>query len=128
MYYRVTIAVSPELQYQANQLALCLGTAARDVGTFGELQTTNGMYYAGARVPAEWIDRAQQPIVAPDFALDADVEAAAAAQFVMDIYNLDSAQPAATGRITAIIGPDGLNTVPVHLAAMGLQVTPMEIL
>lgn len=120
MAVRVTIVVPADMQYEANQLALCLGTSARDVGMFGELTASNGMLYAGVRAPDEWVTAAQVPAVAPDFAPDADVTAARAAQAVLDVYTPDTAQAAQAGRITAVVGPDGLNTIPIHLAAIGL--------
>lgn len=121
MAVRVTIVVPPELLYEANQLALCLGTSARDVGTFGDLTTETGEYYAGARAPDHWVAAAQQPAVAPEYAPDADVTAARAAQAVMDVYTPETAQAAQPGRITAIVGPDELDTIPAHLALMGLS-------
>lgn len=121
MVVRVTIAISPELQYKANQLALCLGTVPADNATFGERKTANGFYYAGVQAPDHWVAASQLPAVAPGYAPDADVTAAREAQSVMDVYTPETAQPAQLGRITVIVAPDGLNTIPTHLALMGLS-------
>jgi hypothetical protein len=122
--YRVTICVPEALINDANQLALCLGTTAADVGTFGELWTedaTGNRYtYAHTPVSAAWLAGVGAALSAPAFAPDADLAAAGRAQAALVQHSLASAQPAQTTQITAVIGPNEINQIGVHLGAVGL--------
>lgn len=126
MRYRVTIFVPEAMVQDANQLALCKGTSQRDVNTFGELWSTdsfgNRYSYAGVSVSEEWLQGVGQPAEAPVFAPDADTVAASRAQADIVQTHLWAATEALPTQITAVIGPDEVNQIPVHMATVGLTV------
>lgn len=92
--HRVTISVPEAHIPDANQLALCLGESAADDKTFGEpcWQDADGNLYAVCSTVAKPIfaQLAGQPLQAPDHAPDVDLEAAARAQALLLIGELDS--------------------------------------
>ena len=138
--YRVTIIPAVALIYEANQLALCQGTDPADGQTFGDDRTAqdgsgNIFHFAHAQVSSAWLAGTASPASAPDFAPDADVTAAQAAQaaLVRVGYNLSGAEMSALGavaagpadptKITVVIGPNVANQLVPHLAALGLTVS-----
>nr|DAL11091.1 MAG TPA_asm: hypothetical protein [Bacteriophage sp.] len=117
---RITAAAPDALTYEANQLAMCLGQGPADANTFVGLgwQDASGNLYSAASWEAtdQWIIRAQEPLVRPDWDTDylIDMPAAEAAQAAM-VFSTEPI-PATPTQITAVTGDDG----PAMLAAMGL--------
>ena len=122
--YRVTICVPEALIDDANQLALCLGTTPWDAQTFGQIWTEdasgNRYTYAHTPVSAAWLASVGATLSAPAFAPDADLAAAGRAQAALVQYALEAAQPAQLTQITAVVEPNEINQIDVHLAAIGL--------
>ena len=120
---RTTIAVSDTHIADANQLALCLGESAADDQTFtaATWQDAEGNLYAVCSTVAKpvFTEMAGQPLVAPEHAPDADLEAASRAQALLVIGSLDSPVTAAPDRIAVILG-DRLESAMGHIAALGL--------
>ena len=126
--YRVTICVPEAMIADANQLALCLGTAAADAETFADLRAEdaagNRYAYAHTPVPAAWLAEVTAPLSAPVFAPEADMAAAERAQAALRQVTEETAAPAQPTEITAMVGPNILDQIPAHLNALGLVMVP----
>lgn len=137
--YRVTIIPPASLVAGANQLALCYGTDPADAQTFGDdRRAQNGsgdlFHFAHTQVSGAWLAATAGTVTAPDFAPDADVAAAQAAQAALVRVGFDlsgaemsalgavAAGPADPAKITVVIGPNVTNQLVPHLAAVGLTV------
>ena len=116
--HRVTIAAPAAHMADANQLALCLGESPADNKTFfaENYEDGAGNLYAVCSTVAKpiFVERSAEPLSAPDYAPDADLEAASRAQSILAI-----GEPAAPDRIAAIVG-DRLESAQGHLAQLGL--------
>lgn len=117
--YRCTIAVPEAHIGDANQLALVLGESAADDKTFtaARWQDAEGNKYAVCSTVAKavFVDRAGQPLAAPEFAPDADLAAAGRAQALLRI----NSGPVTPDDIAAISG-DRLESAMDHIGALGL--------
>lgn len=129
---RTTIAVPESLISDANQLALVLGESAADDKTFGDprWQDEDGNLYAVSSTVAKpvFAESATKPLEAPDFAPDADVEAATRAQDVLKIEDRTNGGDPVTvhpDHIAAIID-DRLASAREHIESMGLSPVPRE--
>ena len=129
---RTTIATPAAHMPDANQLALALGESAADDQTFAapRYQDASGNLYAIASTVAKPIfaQNAGRPLKAPDFAPDADLEAATRAQAILDIedrLNDTPAVAAAPDRI-AVILDHRLASAQEHISSLGLESVPTE--
>src|SRR5690554_2705940 len=117
--HTVTIAVPETHIDDANQLALCLGESASDDQTFTTTnwQDADGNLYAVCSTVAKpvFVELASQPLQAPDYAPDVDLEAAPRAQGLLSIND----KPAGPDRIAVILG-DRLESAQEHIESMGL--------
>jgi len=123
---RATIATPAAHIEDANQLALCLGESSADDQTFGtaSYQDASGNLYAVCSTVAKPIfaQMAGQPLKAPDYAPDMDLEAATRAQNLLQINN-----GIASPDVIAVILGDRLESAQDHIAALGLSRVPQEI-
>lgn len=133
--HRVTIACPEVMIADANQLALVVGESAADVNTFtaANYQTDDGQRYAVASTVAKpaLLELAAGSLEAPDYAPEADIEAAQRAQAALlildsleDLPEMDGTQTIAEDLPTL----DGSQLVAVvdlepqaAIAALGLQ-------
>ena len=127
---RTTIATPAAHMPDANQLALALGESAADDQTFtaARYQDSSGNLYAVCSTVAKPIfaQSASQPLQAPDFAPDADLEAATRAQSILSIEDRlnGSAPVTASPDAIAVILDDRLASAQEHIASMGLGPVP----
>lgn len=115
---RVTIAVPEAHIPDANQLAVCLGNSAADVGTFGsaKFQDGSGNLYSVASTLATDVFpvAAASQLVAPAFAPDVDLVAAGRAQALIVTHtpNPETEAPQASpDKIIAIIHDKAMEAV-----------------
>ncbi|MFP4104866.1 MAG: hypothetical protein ACLFVU_02155 [Phycisphaerae bacterium] len=129
---RTTIAVPESLISGANQLALVLGESPADDRTFGtpRWQDEDGNLYAVSSTVAKpvFAENASKPLEAPDFAPDADIEAATHAQDVLKIEDrTNGSDPvAANPDHIAVIIDDRFASAREHIESMGLSSVPRE--
>jgi len=116
---RVTIAVPELLTSPANELALCLGESGADDQTFigANYQDADGNLYSVASTVARPIfaEMAGQPLEAPDYAPNVDLNAAGKAQSLLQI-NCGIAGP----KIIAVILGSNSDSAQDHITALGL--------
>ena len=128
---RTTIATPAAHMPDANQLALILGESAADDNTFtaARHQDASGTLYAVASTVAKPIfaQNAGRPLKAPDFAPDADIEAATRAQAILNIEDRLNGTPAvaASPDRIAVILDDRLASAQEHIASLGLSPVPI---
>ena len=128
---RTTIATPAAHMPDANQLALALGESAADINTFtaARYQDAAGNLYAVCSTVAKPIfaQSASQPLQAPDFAPDADLEAATRAQSILNIEDRINGGEAitATPDTIAVILDDRLASAQEHIASLGLTPVPI---
>src|SRR5690554_2884291 len=125
--HTVTIAVPETHIDDANQLALCLGESASDDQTFTTTnwQDADGNLYAVCSTVAKpvFAQKAGQPLQAPSFAPDADLEAATRAQALLVIEDRTSDEPVpvqASPEHIAVILDTRLASAQEHIESMGL--------
>ena len=129
---RATIAAPAAHIPDVNALALVLGESTHDAKTFtaARYQDADGNLYAVASTVAKpvFAQAAAQPLQAPDFAPDADLEAATRAQSILNIEDRlnGSAPVTATPDAIAAILDDRLASAQEHIASMGLEPVPSE--
>lgn len=116
--YRVTVIAHSTKIAEANVLAATFGLVPADADTFGHLWDGTDTYTYAC---FHFDETNRQTILAAKAAAEAQPEPLRSALLALDVYDLDAAQAAQTGRITAIIGPNVLNPIPVHMAAAGLS-------
>ena len=119
---RITAAAPEALEYECNQLAMCLAYSLADGLTYRGLnwQDSDGNLYSAASWEASeaWVEGASQPLVRPAWDVDEviDMDAAAIAQAAL-VFSVETVL-AMPDKLTAMSGPDAV----VALAAMGLTV------
>lgn len=119
---RITAAAPEALEYECNQLAMCLAYSLADGLTYRGLnwQDSNGNLYSAASWEASdaWVEGATQPLVRPAWDVDEviDMDAAAIAQAALVLSQ--ETVLAMPDKLTAMSGPDAV----AALAAMGLTV------
>jgi|SRR5690554_180779 len=130
---RTTIATPAAHMPDANQIALVLGESIHDDKTFtaANYQDAAGNLYAVCSTVAKPIfaAKAGQPLQAPSFAPDADLEAATRAQSLLVIEDRTSDSP-----VPVQAGPDHIAVIldtrfgeaQEHIASMGLTLVPSE--
>lgn len=125
--HRVTIAVPEAHVAKANALALVLGENPADIGTFKDAkwQDAQGNLYALAStvVAPTWIGRATSALEVPEYAPDADMQAAQQAQALVVMGSLEEPQQASPDAITAIVGSNS-ESAQHQLAALGVEPVP----
>src|SRR5690554_3550528 len=131
--HHVSIAVPEMYIADANQLALVLGESASDDQTFTGLnyQDEHGNLYAVCSTVAKpvFAANASQPLQAPSFAPDADLEAATRAQALLVIEDRTSGDPvpvAASPDHIAVILDTRFGEAQEHIASLGLTAVPSE--
>ena len=118
---RITAACSEDILDDAKHLAMAIGFGPADANTYDSLnwQDADGHLYAVAsfEVKDEWIVTATSALERAEWDTDKDINMAAAgrAQAAM-IFDPESTQLAAPGKLTAALGDDGVAV----LTAMGL--------
>lgn len=127
---RATIAVCETLMDEANALALVVGESDADADTFfyAAWEDANGNRFACASsiVEPSITDIKTRSLQAPDYAPDAGITAANAAQEALVIWSGEGAKPQAqTGKITAYLHGDELTALQA-IADMGLTVREVE--
>ena len=125
---RITAAAPEALEYECNQLAMCLAYSLADGLTYRGLnwQDSDGNLYSAASWEASdaWVEGATQPLVRPAWDVDEviDMDAAAIAQAALFFWSPNEDDPYApvanTFQLVAIGGPDAV----VALELMGLVV------
>jgi len=129
---RTTIAAPAAHMPDANQLALILGESAADINTFtaARYQDAAGNLYAvcSTVVKPIFAQSASQPLQAPDFAPDADLEAATRAQSILNIEDRINGGEAitATPDTIAVILDDRLASAQEHISSLGLSPVPVD--
>lgn len=124
---RITAAAPEALEYECNQLAMCLAYSLADGLTYRGLnwQDSEGNLYSAASWEASeaWVEGASQPLVRPAWDVDEviDMDAAAIAQAAL-VFSSETIL-AMPYKLTAMSGPDAV----VALAAMGLTAKEMPI-
>ncbi len=115
---RATIATPVTMLADCNALAVCLGESAGDINTFTQATHTDdaGNEYAVASTVAKprFEEMSHEPMAAPSYAPDVDLEAASRAQALLSVN--DRATP---DRVAAIIG-DRHESAQSHVEALGL--------
>ena len=129
--HRVTIAVPETHTADANQLALVLGESIHDDRTFTSLnyQDEHGNLYSVCSTVAKpvFAAKAGQPLQAPSFAPDADLEAATRAQALLVIEDRTSDEPVpvqASPEHIAVILDTRFGEAQEHIESMGLFPVP----
>src|SRR5690554_1597122 len=130
---RATIAVPEAHIFDGNQLALALGESSADDRTFGTplWQDADGNLYSVCSTVAKPIfaQNAGQPLQAPSFAPDADLEAATRAQALLVIEDRTSGDPVpvqASPDHIAVILDTRFGEAQEHIASLGLTAVPSE--
>ena len=124
---RITAAAPEALEYECNQLAMCLAYSLADGLTYRGLnwQDSDGNLYSAASWEASdaWVEGATQPLVRPAWDVDEviDMDAAATAQAAL-VFSSETIL-AMPDKLTAMSGPDAV----VALSAMGLTQTETPI-
>jgi hypothetical protein len=124
---RITATAPEALEYECNQLAMCLAYSLADGLTYRGLnwQDSNGNLYSAASWEASeaWVEGASQPLVRPAWDVDEviDMDAAAIAQAAL-VFSSETIL-AVPDKLTAMSGPDAV----VALELMGLTAKEMPI-
>jgi hypothetical protein len=124
---RITAAAPEALEYECNQLAMCLAYSLADGLTYRGLnwQDSDGNLYSAASWEASeaWVEGASQPLVRPAWDVDEviDMDAAAIAQAAL-VFSSETIL-AVPDKLTAMSGPDAV----VALELMGLTAKEMPI-
>lgn len=127
--HRVTVAVPAAHLSDANVLAMVLGESPADIATFKEpdWQDAEGNLYSVAStvVAPTWIGKATSELSAPDYAPEADLEAAQRAQALVQVVGMTEPLEATPEAIVAILGGNG-ESPQQHIEALGLVRTVEE--
>jgi len=125
---RITVACGEALISDANNLAMVLAKSEADNLTYRDptWQDANGNVYAvtSFEVTEDWVNRAQSPLVRPDWDVNDFIDMGAAnraqAALVFEaVPNIPTADPTA---LTALAGPSAREA----LILMGLTRLPLE--
>jgi len=122
---RATIAAPKHIIQDANQLSLALGESSADDRTFttASYQDEQGNLYAVASTVVKLVfaEMAGQPLKAPNYSPDMDLEAATRAQQLLQINN-----GIATPDVIAVILGGNDEIAQEHIKSLGLERVPEE--